>query len=447
MDRAIRDAKRSRTREFVPLSSVAGGYLLLLFAQVFASPYLIVNGLRRVFFGRHKGVGIKRFFGGVSPSTKGCVIIVGNAMGESRTALRAARDLRDRQQQNVGVWVEQVAVKRALNDQDPSIFVGFSPFNNPFSALLAMIRARPRGVIFVESARYLHIAFFARLFGAKTLVANVNISEKRKQEQQSKPTGSFRYRLIGAVTVQSERQLDRLIEIGVPSQIISVTGPAIYEKVTETEFERYVEKWNGLLNISNGSTPVVVAGSTHPEEEPTILKAFSDFKRRFPTALLVIAPRYFGLSCGSERGVGGAGVPYVLRSRLSDGIPDSGVIVLDTQGELREVYSVAAVAFVGGSLAPEIGGHSPIEPLLWGTPVTMGPNYAQQEPAVSACLSAGVLFVCSDADSLNRAWTQAAEGNGRRAEFARKAAEMLDRHRNVFDKWLEALFGFQADSN
>ncbi len=50
------------------------------------------------------------------------------------------------------------------------------------------------------------------------------------------------------------------------------------------------------------------------------------------------------------------------------------IVLLDTIGELASVYSLAAVAFVGGSLFPE-GGHNPLEPAQFGVPIVMGPHY------------------------------------------------------------------------
>jgi 3-deoxy-D-manno-octulosonic-acid transferase len=51
------------------------------------------------------------------------------------------------------------------------------------------------------------------------------------------------------------------------------------------------------------------------------------------------------------------------------------VVLLDTIGELASIYSLAAVAFVGGSLFPT-GGHNPLEPAQFGAPIVMGPYYA-----------------------------------------------------------------------
>ena len=51
------------------------------------------------------------------------------------------------------------------------------------------------------------------------------------------------------------------------------------------------------------------------------------------------------------------------------------MVLLDTIGELASVYSLASVAFVGGSIA-EAGGHNPLEPAQFGVPIVMGPHYA-----------------------------------------------------------------------
>jgi 3-deoxy-D-manno-octulosonic-acid transferase len=50
------------------------------------------------------------------------------------------------------------------------------------------------------------------------------------------------------------------------------------------------------------------------------------------------------------------------------------IVLLDTIGELASVYSLASVAFVGGSLIPA-GGHNPLEPAQFGVPIVMGPHY------------------------------------------------------------------------
>jgi len=50
------------------------------------------------------------------------------------------------------------------------------------------------------------------------------------------------------------------------------------------------------------------------------------------------------------------------------------VLLLDTIGELASVYSLADVAFVGGSLVPR-GGHNILEPAQFAKPILIGPHY------------------------------------------------------------------------
>ena len=48
------------------------------------------------------------------------------------------------------------------------------------------------------------------------------------------------------------------------------------------------------------------------------------------------------------------------------------MIILDTRGELANVYGLGRVTFVGGTLVP-IGGHNLLEPAKWSKPVFFGP--------------------------------------------------------------------------
>ncbi|MFX8848739.1 hypothetical protein ABTM68_21080, partial [Acinetobacter baumannii] len=53
-------------------------------------------------------------------------------------------------------------------------------------------------------------------------------------------------------------------------------------------------------------------------------------------------------------------------------------LVLDTLGELAQVYALAAVVFVGNSIPPVVdgGGQNLLQPLAHGKPVLFGPYTA-----------------------------------------------------------------------
>jgi 3-deoxy-D-manno-octulosonic-acid transferase len=68
------------------------------------------------------------------------------------------------------------------------------------------------------------------------------------------------------------------------------------------------------------------------------------------------------------------------------------IVLLDTIGDLASVYSVGAVAFVGGSVVAK-GGHNPLEPAQFGVPVVMGESYENFREIVGAMREANAIRI------------------------------------------------------
>jgi 3-deoxy-D-manno-octulosonic-acid transferase len=122
-----------------------------------------------------------------------------------------------------------------------------------------------------------------------------------------------------------------------------------------------------------GNRPVIVAASTHPGEESAVITAHRRLRAKFPTLLTVIVPRHpvRGQSIADIAQVAGQSV--ALRSQRAQPMPDIGVYVADTLGELGLFYRLAPIVFMGGSLA-EHGGQNPIEAIRLGAAVLHGPH-------------------------------------------------------------------------
>src|SRR4029079_7210140 len=62
-------------------------------------------------------------------------------------------------------------------------------------------------------------------------------------------------------------------------------------------------------------------------------------------------------------------VPTLRRAELLiESEPRADVVVLDSIGELAQIYQVATAVFVGGSLVGH-GGHNILEPAIFGKPI------------------------------------------------------------------------------
>ena len=97
---------------------------------------------------------------------------------------------------------------------------------------------------------------------------------------------------------------------------------------------------------------------------------------------MVLAPRHPERFAAVAALLDNSGVPWAKRSDWISNpanppkpLRPGEIVLLDTIGELASVYSVATVAFVGGSLFPT-GGHNPLEPAQFGIPIVIGPHYA-----------------------------------------------------------------------
>jgi 3-deoxy-D-manno-octulosonic-acid transferase len=176
---------------------------------------------------------------------------------------------------------------------------------------------------------------------------------------------------LSCVLAQSETDAERLKAIGCLPVRVSVSGNLKFDVRAAEQAEA-----TSLLRTLAPTLRLVVAGSTLEGEEAALLEAWPRLLAADPALAMVLAPRHperFAAVAGLlER----SGMSWVKRSdwrtRPTAPLEPGQIVLLDTIGELASVYSLAAVAFVGGSLIPA-GGHNPLEP--FGVPVVMGPNY------------------------------------------------------------------------
>lgn len=123
-----------------------------------------------------------------------------------------------------------------------------------------------------------------------------------------------------------------------------------------------------------GGRPVLVAASTHEPEEEIVAAAHSLMARRLTGLCTIIAPRHPGRGKAIADMLRSRGLK--VASRSTGALPDAetDIYVADTIGELGTLYSLAKVAFVGGSLIAR-GGQNPVEAIGHGAVVLTGPHW------------------------------------------------------------------------
>jgi 3-deoxy-D-manno-octulosonic-acid transferase len=181
---------------------------------------------------------------------------------------------------------------------------------------------------------------------------------------------------ISRVLAQTEADAERLKTIGCRPQRVSVAGNLKFDVRAAGEAGA-----TRLLKALATGLRLVVAGSTLDGEEAALLESWPRLLVADPRLALVIAPRHPERFAAVAALLQQSGIPWIKRSDWQsqpspaiEPLNPGQIVLLDTIGELASVYSLAAVAFVGGSLVPA-GGHNPLEPAQFGVPIVMGPHY------------------------------------------------------------------------
>lgn len=180
---------------------------------------------------------------------------------------------------------------------------------------------------------------------------------------------------VGAVSTEDA---DRLIALGVPSLLVSVTGDTRYDQVWARA--QRVDRASALLAPLESNRLTVVAGSTWPADERHFLAAWSRVAARHRHARLIVAPHEPTPAhlAPIEAWARGAGL---RAARLgAAGASDADVVIVDRSGVLGDLYALAAIAFVGGGFH-SAGLHSVLEPAAFGVPVLFGPLHAGSRDA------------------------------------------------------------------
>jgi 3-deoxy-D-manno-octulosonic-acid transferase len=200
--------------------------------------------------------------------------------------------------------------------------------------------------------------------------------------------------------------------------------------------------------------PLILAASTHAAEEAWLLEAFKLLRNaaRTRTARLLIAPRHPERFNEVAALVASSGLTYARRSAAATSAdPASDVILLDSIGELRAVYPLAALVFVGGSLVPT-GGHNVLEPAVHAKCIVTGAhtfNFAaivRDFLAQQALVQLPKLVAKEVPAALAHTFQELLADDERRRAFGARALAVLAQNRGATARTVELLKALLRDA-
>jgi 3-deoxy-D-manno-octulosonic-acid transferase len=268
--------------------------------------------------------------------------------------------------------------------------VFYFPFDYPCIVRKVITGINPELVLIAETELWPNFFRELKRAGIPSAVINGRISpHSYKNYMKFRKLFNSVFDHITLFCMQSEEDALRIKNIGAAPEKVFVTGNLKFDqKITIAQ--------SNPIAIPAGKR-VITAGSTHRGEEAVLLEIFTRLREKYPTLILIIAPRHPERFDEVEGIINSAGYECQRRTRLGGPIRD--VLLLDTIGELRTFYAICDIAFVGGSLV-KVGGHNLLEPAAMKKPVIFSRYMFNFKEISEALISSGGGIMVKDKGEL-----------------------------------------------
>lgn len=296
----------------------------------------------------------------------------------------------------------------------------------------AMSRVRPEVVAVMETELWFNFLWAAKSFRARTLLINGRISDR--SFRRSRRFGFFfrsLLRNLDRCLMQTPVDRDRILALG--AREAEVFGNCKFDQAVEG-LDADPEQWRVTLGLQSG-TPVIVVGSTRSEtEEALVLDAIAQVG--LERLQVIHAPRHL-----ERAGPLAAEVKLRFGSSARRSQAETGpYLILDTYGELNQVYGVAELVVIGGGF-DDLGGQNLIQPLAHGKPVLHGPHMQNFRDAAEMAKTAGATVICRDAAELAAAIDDLIRDDSKRLQMGTAAKALIEANLGASERYAEAITG------
>ena len=325
----------------------------------------------------------------------------------------------------------------------------FLPLDYPWIVNRFITSLNPIGFVVVETELWPNLLRALSRRAIPSVIINGRLSSRSfSRYQWIRP---FMRQILSTVSLgllQSGRDERRFVELGASPDRMHRTGNMKFDLTMNGGSVSHPSLERSAFGVSEDER-LIVAGSTHPSEEEILLNSYRDLIGSFPNVVLMLAPRHIERSDVLVRTIKAFGFPVLRRSLLLDEIPQEvtgpRIILLDTRGELAQVYGLAFMVFVGGTLVP-VGGHNLLEPPAWGKPVCFGPYTDHCQEVAELLIESGGGIRVRNRQELTETFMKGMQNQDWVAHIGLSARKVIDDNQGVVERnvdLVERVVGFR----
>lgn len=243
---------------------------------------------------------------------------------------------------------------------------------------------------------------------------------------------------LDVLCVQEEADAERWKSLGVAEERIRLTGSVKFDDAAQSRTPgRDFSAILAELGAPAGA-PILLAASTHSGEEAILGEIYLRLRTEFPTLFYVCVPRHAERGRQVKEELEKIGLRATLRSGETNAPVNPDALIINTTGELRDVYPVASVVFIGKSLTAK-GGQNPVEALAAGKPVIFGGNMQNFATLCDQLVRSQAAIRVTDEGELEKAISDCLKNPQMASTMARRGAECLAQHRGATRRTVEII--------
>jgi 3-deoxy-D-manno-octulosonic-acid transferase len=365
------------------------------------------------------------------------------SVGESIAARPLLKALRSRYPDHAIVVSNTTETGRSVTSGFPETDLCiYFPFDFLPAVQSSLNRINPELIIIMETEIWPNFSREASRRGIPLILANGRISD-RSFAGYLRFGWFFRHALehFSGLCLQTETDHERIIAIGAPADRVITVGNLKYDipfrQVNDGEKRRLCEQYA----IPEGVI-VITAGSTHAGEERFLIDTFRELLMTVSNLCLVLVPRHPERTEEVADLLKRSGLEFRRRTTLPAGshLMQGEVLLVDTVGEMMNIYALSDIAFVGGSLVPT-GGHNLLEPASVGVPSVFGPHMANFREIAELVLQYGAGIQVETPEGLTDACRELIANAGQRLVLGRNGLMMMRENGGATKRHMEVIAG------
>jgi 3-deoxy-D-manno-octulosonic-acid transferase len=239
----------------------------------------------------------------------------------------------------------------------------YAPWDFKWFILNFIKTYKPKSLILFETEIWPNMISQASNKKISVILSNGRMSESSfNRYKKLKFLSKSVFSKITHAFVQSEAHKERFNLLGIDYAKISTVGSVKFD----------IEVNNNPLRNSF-EEKIFLAASTHKKEDEVIINSYLKLLEYYQDLKLIIVPRHPERAESIQKLLSNCNLDSSLKKEIPQDFVENKVYVIKATGLLKDLYSIATLAFIGGSLFKEYGGHNIIEPASEKCPFIIGP--------------------------------------------------------------------------